>query len=68
MKEIGRVRVSDTTELVVFKAIKNGVLGRSINRSVRHSDPIDYTGFARGVFIPEGLIEDVIDLLSRKLE
>jgi hypothetical protein len=61
--EIGRVRVSDTTEAVLSGLRRNGkIVGLSMNKHVVSEK---FTGFGKGVYVPNELITDFLKLFGR---
>ena len=50
-QEIGRLRVSDATEIVVSKVVTGGIT-RGINFNSYVTSP-RYTGFTKGAYIPK---------------
>ena len=54
-KELGRTKANDTTDLVLSAVIDKGELkGWNFNTYIRTER---YTGFTKGVFVPEESIE-----------
>lgn len=63
-KEVGRVRSSDTTDVVVSEVMKGGkVVGYSINKYV---DTDSFTGFTKGIMVPIGKVEEFLRLFKRE--
>lgn len=61
-KEIGRVRVSDKVEVVLSEVHRNDKLqGFSLNKYVTSDE---YTGFGKGVFIPDDKLIDFLKLFG----
>ena len=61
--EIGRVKVSEATDVVVSKVVEDGeLIGVNINKYVTTDK---YTGFAKGVFVPTERIDDFKQLIAR---
>lgn len=61
-KEVGRISVSDSTQLVVSTVTKGGkVTGYNINKYITSNK---YTGFTKGNFLPKDQVEAFKKLLS----
>ena len=62
-KEIGRVRTSDSIEVVLSELYRDGKFrGYSITKYVTSDE---YTGWSKGVFIPEDMIIDFLKLFPK---
>lgn len=60
--EVGRVAISDKTEVVISNAVENGKkVGVTINKYIATDK---YTGFGKGVMIPVKNVKQVIKLLG----
>lgn len=62
--EVSRLRVSDSTEVVLSQVVPNDdgeVSGVNINTYITSNR---YTGFAKGVFIPTDKVEDFKKLVE----
>jgi hypothetical protein len=60
--EIGRVKVSPTTDVVLSTVCKDGnIVGINVNTFVSMNR---YTGYTRGVFIPNDKIGDFAKLIN----
>ena len=66
-KEITRMEINDTTDLVVSRVIMNGVVkGSHINSYVRTQK---YTGFAKGgVFVPVNKMDEFSEMIKNSME
>jgi len=62
--EVSRLRVSDSTEVVLSQVVPNDdgvVSGVNINTYITSNR---YTGFAKGIFIPTDKVEDFKKLVA----
>jgi len=63
-KEIGRIPISATTELVLSEVHKEDKLtGYSITKYITSTS---YTGFSKGVYIPEDYLIEFLKLFSKE--
>ena len=61
--EVGRVKVSDTTDIVVSRVTENGeLMGLSINKWVATKR---FTGFVRGAMVPKDKVGELVKLLQK---
>ena len=57
-KEINRIPISDSTEIVISEMNKNGKLyGYAVNKYITSEK---YTGFAKGITIPLDKLQDFL--------
>lgn len=62
-EEIGRQKLNDTTQLVISTVRANGeITGMNINTYITSQS---YTGYAKGVFIPNHAIAGFINLINQ---
>ena len=62
-KEIGRLQTSDAVEIVLSGVYRDDKLtGYSLNKYVTSEQ---YTGFGKGVYIPEDLLIEFLKLFSK---
>ena len=62
-KEIGRVRASESTELVLSEVIDNGATkGINFNTFITSDS---YTGFTKGTLIPVAAIKEFAGLVAK---
>lgn len=60
--EVGRVAISDKTEVVISNAVENGKkVGITINKFITTDR---YTGYGKGIMIPAKDVKRVIKLLG----
>jgi hypothetical protein len=65
-KEIGRIKTSDATEVVLSKVIKEG---REVGITLSpYISSVRYTGFGKGVFIPRDMYQEFGELAGKVLE
>ena len=63
-KEIKRLRISDSTELILSEAYRGKDLrGYSISKYIISEK---YTGYSRGIFIPEDLLYEFLKLFPKE--
>jgi hypothetical protein len=63
-KEVGRVRLSDTTEAVLSEVVKSGKkTGYQINTYLTTET---FTGYTRGLSLPEEMVVDYLSLFSEE--
>jgi len=63
-KEIGRIRTSDSVEVVLSELYRDGKhVGFSLNKYVTSEE---YTGFGKGVYIPEDLFIEFLKIFPKE--
>ena len=63
-EEVGRVRVGDSTEVVLSRVVRGKEFrGYSVTKFVTTPE---FTGWAKGTFIPEDYITDFLKLFPKK--
>ena len=60
-EELGRIQITDHTQIVVSKVVKEEVtVGYSINK---HVESENFKGFTKGVMVPAEYLEKFMDIL-----
>ena len=64
-KEVGRVKASNATDIVISRVVESGITkGFNINSFVTTAK---YTGFIKGVYVPGELIEQFSELVKKAM-
>lgn len=62
-KEITRVRISDSVEVIFSEVHRDGKLtGYTLNKYITTEQ---YTGFTKGIFIPDDMLTDFLKLFPK---